>query len=91
MKMKMIGIIICSRYATCSEGKCVRALRLREGAFSIYRDCGVKLVGYPPCPRLPYFIDYYTTHTRLGTWNSDQWQRLIAPSLSDEPTRTAYD
>jgi predicted metal-binding protein len=147
MKTKKIGIIICNRYAACAGGKCLRALRQREGAFSIYQDYEVELVGYtacggcpggnieyapaemirngveaihlatglvvgyPPCPRLPYFVEflrqkytveviigthpipqkYYDTHTRLGTWNSDQWQRIIAPSLSDEKTRIAYD
>jgi predicted metal-binding protein len=144
---KKIGIIICGRYATCAGGKCLRALRQREGAFRIYRDCEVELVGftgcggcpggnieyapaemikngaevihlatglvvgYPPCPRLAFFVDflkekygvevvigthpipqkYYTTHTRLGTWNSDAWRQMIAPSLSDEKTRLTYD
>jgi predicted metal-binding protein len=147
MKTKKIGIVICNRYASCAGGKCLRALRNREGAFSIYRDCEVELVGYtscggcpggnieyapaemirngaeiihlatglvvgyPPCPRLPYFVEflkekygvevrigthpipqkYFTCHTRLGTWNSEQWQQLIAPSLSDEKIRIAYD
>jgi predicted metal-binding protein len=147
MEPKKVGIIICNRYAACAGGKCFRALRNREGAFGIYQDCEVELVGYtscggcpggnieyapaemirngveiihlatgmvvgyPPCPRLSYFVDflkekygvgvrigthpipqkYYTTHTRLGTWNSDQWQRMIAPCLSEEQTRTAYD
>jgi len=37
MKDKIkIGIIICDRYHTCAGGKCLRALRNREGAFSIY-------------------------------------------------------
>jgi len=147
MKTKRVGIIICNRYAACAGGKCLRALRQREGAFSIYQDCEVELVGYtacggcpggnmeyapaemirngaetihlatglvvgyPPCPRLSYFVEflrqkyaveviigthpipqkYYDTHTRLGTWNNDQWQRAIAPSLADEKTRIAYD
>jgi predicted metal-binding protein len=147
MNAKKIGIIICDRYSACAGGKCFRALRQREGAFSVYRHCEVELVGYtscggcpggnieyapeemirngaelihlatgllvgyPPCPRLPSFVDflqqkygievrigthpipqkYYACHNRLGTWNSDQWQRLIAPSLADEKTRTAYD
>jgi len=147
MKTKKLGIIICGRYAACAGGKCFRALRQREGAFSIYRDCEVELVGYtscggcpggnieyapaemirngaelihlatglvvgyPPCPRLSYFVDflkerygveviigthpipqkYYTTHTRLGTWNGEQWQRMIAPTLCEEATRIAYD
>lgn len=147
MATKRIGIIICGRYAGCAGGKCLRALRQREGAFSIYRNDDVELVGYtscggcpggnieyapaemirngaevihlatglvvgyPPCPRLPYFVGflkekygvevvvgthpipqkYYTTHTRLGTWNSESWQRMIVPTLADEATRLAYD
>ena len=34
--MKNIGIIICNRYHTCAGGKCLRALRNREGAFALY-------------------------------------------------------
>ena len=44
-----IGIIICHRYHTCAGGKCFRALRNREGAFSRYRDQQVELVGYTTC------------------------------------------
>jgi predicted metal-binding protein len=147
MKTNKIGIVICDRYAACAGGKCFRALRNREGAFSIYRECEVELVGYvscggcpggnieyapaemirngveaihlatglvvgyPPCPRLSYFVEflkekfgvvvrigthpipqkYYSSHTRLGTWNSGPWQTMIAPILSDEKTRVAYD
>ena len=32
--MKKIGIIICDRYHTCAGGKCMRALREREGGFA---------------------------------------------------------
>ena len=31
-----IGIIICDRYIRCTGGKCFRAMRNREGAFSQY-------------------------------------------------------
>ena len=34
-----IGIIICDRYRRCAGGKCLRAMRNREGAFSLYPDC----------------------------------------------------
>lgn len=53
MTAQRIGVIICSRYATCAGGKCLRALRKREGAFSIYRDCEVELVGYTGCGGCP--------------------------------------
>jgi len=146
-KKTKIGIIICDRYASCAGGKCLRALRQREGAFSVYADQEVELVGYtscggcpggnieyapaemvrngaevihlatgmvvgyPPCPRLSYFVEflkekygvevrvgthpipqkYFVSHTHLGTWHGDHWQRLIAPTLADEKTRAAYD
>ena len=48
-----IGIIICDRYRRCAGGKCFRALRNREGAFSIYRDTDVELVGYTSCDGCP--------------------------------------
>ncbi|GAG98111.1 unnamed protein product, partial [marine sediment metagenome] len=55
MKGKIkIGIIICDRYHTCAGGKCLRALRNREGAFSIYsKDDEVELVGYTTCGGCP--------------------------------------
>lgn len=48
-----IGIIICDRYRTCAGGKCLRALKNREGAFSIYTDSEVELVGYITCDGCP--------------------------------------
>jgi predicted metal-binding protein len=48
-----IGIIICNRYRTCAGGKCLRAMRNREGAFSIYADSDVELVGYTTCDGCP--------------------------------------
>lgn len=48
-----IGIIICDRYRTCAGGKCFRALHNREGAFSIYKNKEVKLVGYTTCGGCP--------------------------------------
>lgn len=52
-RKKKIGIIICDRYHTCAGGKCFRALKNREGAFSIYKDQEVELVGYTTCGRCP--------------------------------------
>jgi len=52
--MKKIGIIICGRYQSCGGGKCLRALRERVGAFSIYpKDEDVELVGYSFCGGCP--------------------------------------
>lgn len=48
-----IGIIICDRYRMCAGGKCLRSLRAREGAFSIYRGRDVELVGYTTCGGCP--------------------------------------
>ncbi len=48
-----LGIIICNRYHTCAGGKCLRALRNREGAFSIYEGREVELVGYTTCDGCP--------------------------------------
>ena len=48
-----IGIIICDRYRRCAGGKCLRAMRNREGAFSIYADTEVELVGYTSCDGCP--------------------------------------
>lgn len=48
-----IGIIICNRYRRCAGGKCFRALRAREGAFSVYGDEEIELVGYTTCDGCP--------------------------------------
>lgn len=48
-----IGIIICDRYRTCAGGKCLRAMRNKEGAFSIYAETDVELVGYTTCNGCP--------------------------------------
>ena len=145
-KIKM-GIIICHRYHRCAGGKCFRAMRNREGAFSIYSGKNIVLVGYttcdgcpggnveyapeemkkngaqvihlatglvvgyPPCPRIRHFQNYieqqfglkvvigthpipqkyYLAHTQLHTWDSDYWQEMIQPTLTDEIIRLAYD
>ncbi|MFO7828241.1 MAG: CGGC domain-containing protein [Bacteroidales bacterium] len=53
-KTTKIGIIICHRYHTCAGGKCFRALKNREGAFSIYsKDEELELVGYTSCDGCP--------------------------------------
>lgn len=54
MKDKVnVGIIICNRYHTCAGGKCMRALNNREGAFSLYKNKDVQLVGYTTCDGCP--------------------------------------
>jgi len=48
-----IGIIICDRYRRCAGGKCLRAMREKAGAFSIYQDQELDLVGYTSCDGCP--------------------------------------
>jgi predicted metal-binding protein len=48
-----IGIIICDRYRTCAGGKCLRAMREKEGAFDIYAGKDIELVGYTTCGGCP--------------------------------------
>ncbi|HUV15547.1 MAG TPA: CGGC domain-containing protein [Pelolinea sp.] len=48
-----IGIIICDRYRWCAGGKCLRAMRNKEGAFSIYTETDLQLVGYTTCDGCP--------------------------------------
>jgi predicted metal-binding protein len=50
---KNVAIVICERYKSCAGGKCLRALKNREGAFSLYKDQDVKLVGYTTCGGCP--------------------------------------
>ena len=52
-EIKKIGIIICDRYRDCAGGKCFRALKNREGAFSGYKDHEVEIVGYTSCGGCP--------------------------------------
>jgi predicted metal-binding protein len=51
--MTRIGIIICDRWRRCAGGKCLRAVREREGAFARYRGEDVELVGYTTCDGCP--------------------------------------
>ncbi|MBC2709742.1 MAG: CGGC domain-containing protein [Desulfosarcina sp.] len=51
--MTKIGIIICDRYRRCAGGKCLRSMRNKEGAFSIYQDTDLELVGFTTCDGCP--------------------------------------
>ena len=51
--MKNISIIICHRYQACAGGKCLRAMRNREGAFALYKNEEIELVGYTTCGGCP--------------------------------------
>jgi predicted metal-binding protein len=48
-----VGIIICDRYRSCAGGKCLRAMREREGAFEAYRGLDAELVGFTSCGGCP--------------------------------------
>ena len=52
-KTTKIGIIICDRYHNCAGGKCFRAMKNKEGAFSIYGDTEIELVGFTTCDGCP--------------------------------------
>lgn len=142
-----IGIIICDRYKSCAGGKCFRSIKERTGAFDIYKDKDVEIVGYtscggcpggnieyapeelkkngaevihfatgmvvgyPPCAYIDKFKNfieakydlrvvvgthpipekYFITHKKLNTWNSDEWQKIINPTICDKKTRLSYD
>ena len=51
--MKKIGIIICDRWRTCAGGKCLRAFKERQGAFSRYEGEDLELAGYTTCDGCP--------------------------------------
>ena len=44
------------------------------------------VVGTHPIPE-----KYLNTHSNLKTWDSKEWQKLIAPIMADEALRLAYD
>lgn len=44
------------------------------------------VIGTHPIPR-----KYLAMHTQLETWADPAWQPLLAPTMADEATRTAYD
>ena len=48
-----IGIIICDRYKSCAGGKCFRAIKEKAGAFDIYKEREIELVGYTTCGGCP--------------------------------------
>jgi predicted metal-binding protein len=49
-----VGILICDRYRSCGGGKCFRAARERQGAFSRYGAEGeLEIVGFSTCGGCP--------------------------------------
>ncbi len=48
---------------------------------------GVEVVlGTHPIPQ-----KYLDTHLALGTWEDPKWEKWLAPTMSDEETRVAYN
>jgi len=101
-----IGIIICDRYRRCAGGKCLRAMREKAGAFSIYQDEELELAGYTTCDGCPggnveyageemvrngAQAKYLAMHEKLGTWQDAKWDALTAPTMADAAIRAAYD
>lgn len=52
-KKVKVGIIICNRYKDCAGGKCFRSIKERAGAFDIYKDVDVEVVGFTACGGCP--------------------------------------
>jgi predicted metal-binding protein len=48
-----VGIIICDRYKSCAGGKCLKSLKNHDGAFSLYKDKELELVGFTTCGGCP--------------------------------------
>lgn len=44
------------------------------------------VIGTHPIPE-----KYYLTHKKLGTWDSDEWNELLKPTLTNEEIRKSYD
>jgi hypothetical protein len=44
------------------------------------------VVGTHPIPQ-----KYYIIHSKLQTWNTQEWREFIEPTLADEKTRLSYD
>jgi predicted metal-binding protein len=53
----------------------------------IPKKFGLKVVaGTHPIPQ-----KYFTTHQKLGSWDKPHWEEILAPCLSDETVRIAYN
>ena len=44
------------------------------------------VIGTHPIPE-----KYLTTHTKLGTWKSAEWQEMIKPTIANEDIRLSYN
>jgi predicted metal-binding protein len=63
---------------------CPRITQFKE---FIEEKYNVKVVyGTHPIPQ-----KYFDTHTKLGTWKSAKWQKIIEPTLANEEIRVAYN
>lgn len=82
-----IAIIICDRYKNCAGGKCFKAMRNREGAFSIYpAETELQIVGYTSCGGCPGGNIEYTPEEMVKNGVHG-----IDPVLADEAVRKSYN
>ncbi len=44
------------------------------------------VIGTHPIPQ-----KYFLTHKKLDTWNTKEWEKIIAPTLTNEEMRAQYD
>ena len=44
------------------------------------------VIGTHPIPQ-----KYFLTHQKLDTWNTKEWEKIIAPTISNEDIRAQYD
>lgn len=84
MKKKGIEVVFLATAFVCGYPPCPHLNYLRDLAEKVF-DMKV-VVGTHPLPQ-----NFYERHTKLGTWAAKEWKELIAPTLTDEKTRLAYD
>lgn len=63
---------------------CPRITQFKEFIEEKYK---VKVVyGTHPIPQ-----KYFETHSKLGTWKSEKWAKIIEPTLADQKVRLSYN
>ncbi len=61
--------------------------RIKQFHDYITTKYGIEVVyGTHPIPE-----KYLKVHGKLGTWNTPLWKEIVAPTMTDEKTRIAYD
>jgi len=84
MQKEGVEVVFLATAFVCGYPPCPHIDFLRDLIEKVF---GMKVViGTHPLPQ-----NFYDRHTKLGTWNSKEWQERIKPTLTDEKTRLAYD